>query len=47
MGYPILRKLYALVVMLAYHLTPEKASAEVEHKAAFRFIENVCSEIPR
>ena len=42
-----LRKLYALVVMLSHDLTPEKASAEVEHHAAFQFIEVACSDIPR
>lgn len=47
MGYPTLRKLYALVVMLRHDLTPETASAEVEHQAAFRFVENACSDIPR
>ncbi len=46
MAYPLLRKLYALVVMLAYDLTPEKATAEVEHHAAFRFVEGACSDIP-
>ena len=38
MDYPALRKLYALVVMLIHDLTPEKASSEVEHHAAFRFV---------
>ena len=47
MDYPTLRKLYALIVMLSHDLTPEKASSEVEHHAAFSFIENVCSDIPR
>jgi hypothetical protein len=47
MGYATLRKLYALVVMLSHDLTPEKASSEVEHQAAFRFIEGACSDIPR
>jgi hypothetical protein len=47
MSYPTLRKLYALVVMLSHDLTPEKASAEVEHHVAFQFIENLCSDIPR
>ena len=47
MGYPTLRKLYALVVMLKHDLTREKASSEVEHHAAFRFIEGACANIPR
>ena len=47
MDYPTLRKLYALVVMLKHDLTPEKASSEVEHHAAFRFVEGACSDIPR
>ena len=47
MDYATLRKLYALVVMLAHDFTPEKASAEVEHHAAFRFVEGACSDIPR
>jgi hypothetical protein len=47
MDYPILRKLYALVVMLKNDLTPEKASSEVEHHAAFSFIEGTCADIPR
>ena len=47
MDYSTLRKLYALVVMLSHDFTPEKASSEVEHHAAFSFIENVCSDIPR
>ena len=47
MDYPTLRKLYALVVMLRHDLTPETASAEVEHQAAFRFVENACGDIPR
>ena len=47
MDYSTLRKLYALVVMLAYDLTPEKASAEVEHHAAFRFVEGACGDITR
>ena len=47
MTYPTLRKLYALVVMLSHDFTPEKASSEVEHHAAFSFVENVCSDIPR
>jgi hypothetical protein len=47
MGYATLRKLYALVVMLAHDFTPETASAEVEHHAAFRFVEGACADIPR
>jgi hypothetical protein len=47
MDYPTLRKLYALVVMLSHVLTPEAASSEVEHHAAFRFIEGACAGIPR
>jgi len=47
MDYPTLRKLYALVVMLSHDLTPETAAAEVEHHAAFRFVEGACAEIPR
>ena len=47
MDYPALRKLYALVVMLIHDLTPEKASSEVEHHAAFRFVEGACADIPR
>ncbi len=47
MDYLTLCKLYALVVMLAYDLTPEKASSEVEHHAAFRFVEGTCADIPR
>ena len=47
MGYATLRKLYALVVMLAHDMTPETASAEVEHQAAFRFVEGACADIPR
>jgi hypothetical protein len=47
MAYATLRKLYALVVKLANDLTPEKASSEVEHYAAFRFIQGACSDIPR
>ena len=47
MGYPTLRRLYALVVMLKHDLTPEKASSEVEHHAAFRFVEGACADIPR
>jgi hypothetical protein len=47
MDYSTLRKLYALVVMLKHDLTPEKASAKVEHHAAFHFIEGACSDIPR
>jgi hypothetical protein len=47
MDYPTLRKLYALVVMLSHDWTPEKASSEVEHQAAFSFIENMCNDIPR
>jgi hypothetical protein len=33
--------------MLKHDLTPEKASAKVEHHAAFHFIEGACSDIPR
>ncbi len=47
MGYATLRKLYALVVMLAHDFTPEEASAEVEHHAAFRFIGSACVDISR
>jgi hypothetical protein len=47
MEYSTLRKLYALVVMLAHDLTPEAASSEVEHHAAFRFVEGACADIPR
>src|SRR5438874_1279622 len=47
MGYPALRKLYALVVMLAHDLTPEGASSEVEHHVAFQLVEGACAEIPR
>lgn len=47
MACPILRKLYALVVMLDHDLTPQKASAEVEHHSAFHFIEGACCAIPR
>ena len=47
MDYSTLRKLYALVVMLDHDLTSQKASAEVEHHAAFQFVESACSEIPR
>jgi hypothetical protein len=47
MSYQTLRKLYALVVMLRHDLTPEKASSEVKHHAAFQFVEGVCGEIPR
>ncbi len=47
MGYPTLRKLYALVVMLGHDWTPEQASSEVENHAAFQFVENACSDIPR
>ncbi len=47
MDYPTLRKLYAFVVMPKHDLTSEKASAEVEHHAAFRFVEGACADIPR
>ena len=33
--------------MLAHDFTPVKASAEVEHQAAFRFVEGACVDIPR
>ena len=47
MNYATLRKLYALVVTLKHDLTPQKASSEVEHHAAFRFVEGACADIPR
>ena len=47
MDYPTLRKLYALIVMLSHDWTPEKASSEVEHHAAFQFVEGACGDIPR
>lgn len=47
MDYATLRRLYALVVMLAHDLTPARAAAEVEHQAAFQFVEHACADIPR
>jgi hypothetical protein len=46
-SYATLRRLYALVVMLAHDLTPEIASLEVESQTAFQFVENACQGIPR
>ena len=34
-------------MMLTHDFTPESASGEVEHQAAFRFIDGACSDIPR
>ena len=47
MSYATLRRLYALVVMLSHDFTPEAATAEVEHQAAYQFIEGACQDIPR
>jgi hypothetical protein len=47
MGYAALRRLHALVARLAHDLTPARAAAEVEHQAAFQFVENGCADIPR
>jgi hypothetical protein len=47
MNYATLRRLYALIVMLSHDFTPEAATAEVEHQAAFQLIEGACQDIPR
>jgi hypothetical protein len=45
--YPMLRKLYHLVVQNDHDFRREAVAAEIEHAAAWSWIEGTCSDVPR
>lgn len=45
--YAWLRRFYQLIVMLKHDFTTEAAVSEIEHHAAFCFVENCCHGIPK